>query len=366
VADRLISREEIDRAVKRLFEARSRLGMFDPPELVPWSRLTLADNDTPEHRQLALKAAQESIVLLKNERNILPLKSTVKTMAVIGPNSDSLDVLMGNYSGMPSQYSTILDGIRKRFAATKVITSIGSVPAETIGVAITKDTLRTSGANSEQGVTGEYFGNASLEGKPIVTRVDPNIDFDWKGGAPAPGVSEGEFSVRWSGEFVPPSTGDYRFGVRSEGNYGFRLFVDGRRLIDQWTAPCEEGMSSLAHMEDSHAYPIRVEYVHHKWEATVHLLWESSDFIERAVAAARAADVVVAVVGLTARLEGEESGLVLPGFFGGGCVDLNLPPPQQHLLEAVAATGKPLIVVLTNGSALGVNWAQQHAAAIIE
>ena len=366
VADHLISRNEIDRAVNRLFEARFRLGMFDPPELVPWSRLTLADNDTPEHRQLALKAAQESIVLLKNERNILPLKSTVKTIAVIGPNSDSLDVLMGNYSGTPSQYSTILDGIRKRLAATKVITSIGSVPAETIGVPITKDTLRTSGANSEQGVTGEYFGNASLEGKPIVTRVDPNIDFDWKGGSPAPGVPEGEFSVRWSGEFVPPSTGDYRFGIRCEGSYGFRLYVDGKRLIDQWTAPGEGGMSSLAHMEGGHAHPIRVEYVHHKWEATVHLLWESSDFAERAVAAARAADVVVAVVGLTPRLEGEESGLVLPGFFGGDRVDLNLPPPQQNLLEAIAATGKPLIVVLTNGSALAINWAQQHAAAILE
>src|SRR5207302_10001696 len=163
VADHLISRDEIDRAVKRLFEARFRLGMFDPPELVPWSRLTIADNDTPEHRQLALKAAQESIVLLKNERNILPLKSTVKTIAVIGPNADSLDVLLGNYSGIPSQYSTILDGIRKRFAAAKVISSIGSVPAETVGVPIDKDTLRTGGANSGPGLTGEYFGNASLE-----------------------------------------------------------------------------------------------------------------------------------------------------------------------------------------------------------
>src|SRR5206468_6104408 len=131
-------------------------------------------------------------------------------------------------------------------------------------------------------------------------------------------------------------------------------------------APGEGGMSSLAHMEGGHAYPIRVEYVHHKWEATVHLLWESSDFTDRAVAAARGADVVVAVVGLTARLEGEESGLVLPGFFGGDRVDLNLPPPQQNLLEAVAATGKPLIVVLTSGSALAINWAQQHASAIIE
>jgi beta-glucosidase len=366
VADRLISREEIDRAVKRLFLARFRLGMFDPPEMVPWSRLTLTDNDTAEHRQLALKAAHESIVLLKNEQNILPLKSTVKTIAVIGPNADSRDVLVGNYSGKPSQYSTILDGIRKRFSGAKVVSSAGSIPAETVGIPINRETLRTGGTNSEPGLTGEYFGNGSLEGKPIVTRVDPTIDFDWTGGEPAPGVPEGEFSVRWSGKFVPLSTGDYRFGLRSEGSYGFRLYVDGKCLIDQWTAPGEGGMSSLAHLDRDHAYPIRVEYVHRKWEATARLLWEASDFTERAVVAARGADVVVAVVGLTARLEGEESGLVLPGFFGGDRVDLNLPPPQQQLLEAVAETGKPLIVVLTNGSALVVNWAQEHAAAILE
>jgi beta-glucosidase len=303
---------------------------------------------------------------LKNERNILPLKSGIKSIAVVGPNADSLDVLVGNYSGTPSQYSTILGGIRKRFAAAKVISSVGSVPAETVGVLINKETLRTGGASSKPGLTGEYFGNVFLKGKPIVIRVDPTVDFDWNGGPPAPGVPEGEFSVRWNGEFVPPSTGDYRFGIRGEGSYGFRLYVDGKRLVDQWTAPGEGGMSSLAHMQRGHAYPIRVEYVHRKWEATVHLLWEASDITERATAVARTADVVVAVVGLTSRLEGEESGLVIPGFFGGDRVDLNLPQPQQQLLEALAGTGKPLIVVLTNGSALAVNWAQQNAAAVLE
>src|SRR5438105_902993 len=206
VADHLISREEIDRAVKRLFEARFRLGMFDPPERVSWSNLTLADNDTPEHRQLALKAAQESIVLLKNERNILPLKPAVKKIAVIGPNADSLDVLVGNYSGMPSRYSTILDGIRKRFTGAKMIFSVGSVPVETVGVPIDKESLRPGGANSEPGLTGEYFGNATLEGKPIVTRVDSGIDFTWNGVAPAPGVSDGEVSVWLRGQVIPPST----------------------------------------------------------------------------------------------------------------------------------------------------------------
>ena len=366
IYDRLLTAQELDRAIKRLFEARFRLGMFDPPDKVPWSRLTLADNDTAEHRKLALDAARESIVLLKNERNTLPLKTNVKTIAVIGPNADSLDVLLGNYNGMPSRYSTILDGIRKRFSAAKVTFSVGSIPVEGIGVPVAGENLRTGGANSRPGLNAEYFANMSLEGAPAVSRVDANVDFSWSGAAPAQGVPASNFSVRWTGELVPDATGDYRFGLGSEGNYGLRFLLSGKCLIDEWHRRSDGGMTSLVHLERGHAYPIRVEYAHRGWEVSVHLLWQSPDFAERAVAAAREADVVIAVVGLTARLEGEESGVSVPGFFGGDRVDISLPSPQQRLLEAVAAAGKPLIVVLTNGSALAVNWAQEHASAIIE
>ncbi len=366
VADRMIAQEDLDRAVKRLFEARFRLGMFDPPERVPWGHLTLADNDTPDHRQLALKAARESIVLLKNERNTLPLNPEIKSIAIVGPNADSLDVLLGNYFGMPSRYSTILDGIRKRFPSAKVTFSAGAVPAETVGVAVDRDSLRTGGAGSEAGLTAEYFGNPSLEGQPIVTRVDANIDFTWNGVEPAIGVPASGFSVRWSGELVPQSTGEYRFGLRSEGDYGLRLYLDGKCLIDQWKRSGEGGLTSLVQLQRGHPYAIRVEYSHRRWETSAHLLWDAPDLVERAVAAAREADAVIAVVGLTARLEGEESGMFLPGFFAGDRSDLDLPKPQQRLLEAIAGTGKPVVVVLTSGSALAVNWAQQHASAILE
>src|SRR6266705_1241212 len=146
VQNRLLSREDIDRAVKRLFAARFRLGMFDPPDRVPWSKLTLADNDTPTHRQLALEAARKSIVLLKNERSILPLKPSVKTIAVVGPNADSLPVLLGNYNGTPSAYTTILDGISKRFHDAKISTAIGSPLTETSAVALAHRFLCTGGA----------------------------------------------------------------------------------------------------------------------------------------------------------------------------------------------------------------------------
>src|SRR5437868_2703846 len=141
VENRLLTSADVDLAVKRLFEARFRLGMFDPPESVPWSKLTMADNDTPAHRQLALEAARKSIVLLKNDRNTLPLKPSVKTIAVIGPNADSLSVLLGNYNGNPSSYTTILEGIRKRFRGAKILTAMGSSVTETSAVVVPSEHL---------------------------------------------------------------------------------------------------------------------------------------------------------------------------------------------------------------------------------
>jgi beta-glucosidase len=366
ILDRLITRQDIDLAVKRLFEARFRLGMFDPPEAVPWSRLTIADNDTEQHRQLALDSARESIVLLKNDAHTLPLKPDIKRIAVVGPNANSLDVLLGEYNGTPSRYSTILDGIRKKFAKARVLFSVGSIPVATVGVPIGQENLRTDGANSQHGLTGEYFANDSLEGAPAVRRVDASIDFDWNGIEPATGISADHFSVRWSGDLVPNSTGDYRFSIRSEGSYGLRFDLAGERLIDEWTRPSDGGPTPLVHLDGGHPYPIRVEYALRKGGNSVRLLWEAPDLLPEAVAATRQSDVVIAVVGLTSHLEREESDIVLPGFFGGDRVDLGLPCPQEQLLETLAKTKKPLIVVLTNGSALAVNWAQEHAAAVME
>jgi beta-glucosidase len=364
VYNRLLSPADIDLAVKRLFEARFRLGMFDPPESVPWSKLTIADNDTPAHRQLALEAARKSIVLLKNERNILPLKSSVKSIAVIGPNADSLPVLLGNYNGTPSAYTTILEGIRKRFHNAKITTAIGAPLTETSAVTVPGNYLRTGGANSQSGLHAEYFANTKLSGDPVLTRVDPAVNFEWNNISPAPGVPAQNYSVRWTGELVPPVDGDYRLGIDTDG--GSRLFLDGKKIIDDWAPHGERTMTTLAHLQAGHAYPIRMEYFHHSWESTARLLWLPPNLIQEAVDAARKADVVIAVVGLTAQLEGEESENSDPGFFGGDRLDIELPRPQQQLLEALEATRKPLIVVLTSGSAVAVNWAQEHGAAILE
>jgi beta-glucosidase len=377
VQNRLLSREDVDRAVKRLFEARFRLGLFDPPDRVPWSKLSLADNDTPAHRQLALEAARKSIVLLKNDRNALPIKSTVKTIAVIGPTADSLDVLLGNYNGTPSSYTTILDGIRKRFRNAKIITASGAPITETSPLPIPAAVFLPNVPGNMQygnvvpclgaptpGLTAEFFNNTTLSGSPVFTRIDPNIDFEWNNVSPAPGIPAGNYSVRWCGNLIPPVNGDYRLGVSTDG--GSRLFLDGKKIVDDSQPHGTRTMTTLVHLQAGHAYAIRMEYSHTWWESTAKLLWLPPNLVQDAVTAARKADLVIAVVGITAQFEGEESDSSDPGFFGGDRMDIILPRPQQELLESVAATGKPLVVILTNGSALAVNWAQDHAAAILE
>ena len=366
VRDRLLPLDDIDRAVKRLFEARFRLGMFDPPANVPWSKLTLSDVDTPANRKLALDTARESIVLLKNDHNTLPLKSTTKSIAVIGPTADSLDVLLGNYNGTPSSYTTILAGIRKRFSNAKINYAVGAPLTESRALPISASVLRTGGANSQPGLTAEFFTNPTLSGSPLVTRVDPSLDFEWNNISPAPGIPVENYSARWTGEFVAPVDGDYRLGAASDG--GFRLFFDGKLLIDDWVLYGQRGertFTTLVHLQAGHAYPIKLEYFRRFRESFVRLLWLPPNLLDEAVAAARKSDVVIAVVGITADLEGEERDNSDPGFFGGDRTDIYLPRTQEDLLQALAATGKPLVVVLATGSALAVNWASEHAPAIL-
>ncbi|HET9401826.1 MAG TPA: glycoside hydrolase family 3 C-terminal domain-containing protein, partial [Candidatus Acidoferrales bacterium] len=364
VRDRLISIDDINRAVERLFTARFRLGMFDSQENVPWSRLTLADNDTADHRKLALETARESIVLLKNDRGALPLKSSVKTIAVVGPTADSLDVLLGNYSGTPSRYTTILEGIRARFGAANVIAAREVPLTETDSIPIASHYFRSAGTGSPPGLKAEYFNIRDLSGPAAATRVDSQLNFSWDRQPPAPGVDSLNFSARWSGELMPPETGAYRIAISAAG--GYRLFLDGQRVLDNWQRSHSATSATEVSLEGGRAYKIVLEYFSAGDRSHAKLSWSAAWMNRDAAVAAKRADAIVAVIGITPNLEGEETDVNAPGFFGGDRVDLDLPRPQRELLEQLAGSGKPLIVVLTGGSALAVNWAQEHAAAILD
>jgi len=374
--DKLVSENEINTAVKRLFTARFRLGMFDPSQDVPYARIPMSEVDSEAHRQLARQVARESIVLLKNGNGVLPLQAQGKTIAVIGPNATMLESLEGNYNGQPTHPILPLDGIEGRFGTEgKVLYAQGSSYVAGFPVVVPRTVLRTG---NEAGLKGEYFNNAEWQGQPVLTRVDKQVDFDWDAASPVEGISAAAFSVRWSGSIAVPGAGEYVFEITPEhcspcdGVDKFQVYLDDKQVLEAGRDLKQStGKASFTtHFNDSAAHAIRVEYAHTApmFGAGVHLKWqpEAGPLRNQAVQIAKQADVVVAVVGLSPSLEGEEMPVHLEGFSGGDRTKISLPQLQEELLQAIAATGKPLVVVLMNGSALAVPWAKEHAAAVLE
>jgi beta-glucosidase len=362
----LVTEAQVDTALARLLRARFRLGMFDPPDLVPWARAAealpsaAALVDDPRHRALAREAAVKSIVLLKND-GLLPLRKDLRTIAVIGPNADDVDLLLGNYNGLPTAPVTPLQGIRDAVdPGTTVLYARGS------DVAPGMPTLTVVPAAALRDVRGAYHAGHGFPGAPVATRADPAIDFTWWDGAPAPGLPADSFSVRWTGTLVPPASGRYALGVRAFG--GARLFLEDSLLVEFSDRHVVLTQWATVDLVAGDARALRVEYFDRRADALVQLVWAPPDPRPRedAVAAARRADVVVMMLGLSPRLEGEEMPVDVPGFAGGDRVTLGLPAPQDSLLRAVVATGTPVVLVLLNGSALAIPWAAEHVAAILE
>jgi beta-glucosidase len=360
----LLPESDLDRSLRRLFTARFRLGMFDPPSDVPYSKIPTTDFDTPEHRQVALQAAREAIVLLKNKDNFLPLKQAPKSIAVIGPNADSLDALVGNYNGIPSHPVTILAGIRERYPDAKVSYFEGTGLVGPVTYPIPSSALFADSAQTEHGLKADYFSNINLEGSPALSRTDSSIDFAWKE-SPVSETIPNRASARWTGFLVPPESGDYLIGF--SGDDGYRVWLDGNLLFEDWTVHPRSTLTKSVHLEKGHAYPIKVEYFETTRGAHARLIWTPpGDPVLEALDAARNSDLVVLALGLSPTIEGEEMKIEVSGFDGGDRTKLVLPQPQESLLQRVVALDKPTILVLLNGSALAVNWAEQNVPAILE
>jgi beta-glucosidase len=365
----LLSEADLDRALRRLFVARFRLGLFDPPSSIPYSKLSAADNDTEAHRQLSLRTARESLVLLKNKDSFLPLKHPPSSIAVIGPDADSLDALTGNYNGMPSTPVTILAGIRNRFTQSKVTFVQGTGLVGPVTKSIPTDALCIDAVCSQHGLRAEYFSNMTLEGAPVLTRVDPAVDFGWGDSGVSPqlldrhGVSPyllNKYSVRWTGALVPPESGDYLLGFTGED--GFRVWLDGALVVEDWTLhrPANTATKQLQ-LEKGRTYSLKIEYFQNIRISEARLIWSlPGGEGAQALDAARNADLVIAVMGLSPRIEGEEMKVSAEGFSSGDRTRIDLPAPQEQLLERIASGGKPTILILANGSALAVNWANAN------
>ncbi len=366
----LLPEEAIDQAVTRLFIARFRLGMFDPPQQVPYTRIPYEIVNSPQHQALALEAARESIVLLKNEGNLLPLSKEIGSIAVVGPNADDLAVLLGNYSGTPDHAVTPLEGIRRKVGpSTRIYHAVGCAWAD--GIVPLKPVPAHclhpgDAAGPEQGLKADYYDNPGFKGKPRLSRIDLTVDWVWKGISPLTGRWGDPFSVRWRGFLAPPVSGTYRLGVHGHNSY--KLTLDGKPIAESESFHHPLLKFQEIELTAGRLYRLQLDYASTGLDPQVQLLWAlpGVDDMGQALEVARQADVIIAVMGLSPRLEGEEMPIQIEGFVGGDRTDIALPEPQERLLKRLHALGKPLVLVLLNGSALAIEWAAGHVPAIVE
>lgn len=372
VAKNLITEKEIDVAVKRLFKARFKLGMFDPAEKVAYAQIPYSVVDSKEHRELALESARKSIVLLKNEKNILPLKKDIDTVAVIGPNADQWLMLLGNYNGVPADPVTPLRGIQEKLRNSKVLFAQGSELAEGMPMFYTIPSKNLFSEDGGQGLHAEYFNNKELNGNPLFTEKVMNLDANWFDKAPREDMDDDGFSVRWSGVISPDLSGNYQLGVISTCNT--KLYLNDSLVAkttyhfrDEYGDP-RLRKSDVIELEAGKRYRVRVEAIESFADAQVQLVWAAPkpELKKQAIDVARQADVVIMCMGITPRMEGEEMDVKIDGFLGGDRTKLELPAVQQQLIKDIHALGKPVILVLLNGSALAINWESKNIPAIIE
>lgn len=364
VQDKVVSEKRVDEALGYLLAFRFRVGLFDPPEMVPYTKLPYSLIGSPEHRRLALKTARESIVLLKNT-GVLPIeRGKYKKIAVIGPAAKSPQDLFGNYfAGKPIAPVSILDGIRAAAGpGTEVVYVKGSdfANAEVGNLQPVPETalIPANAKPGEPGLLGEYFDNQDLKGRPVLTRVDRDIDFDWGTNAPAVGIPADHFSIRWTGTLVPEQSG--RYSLALSGDDGIRLYIDGKCVVDLWQRGAANQGEYQTDLVAGKRYDIRVEYFDYAINARVSLGWSTkaatAGLYVDAVNAAKDADLAIVTVGM--RRDMATEGRDWPSYA--------LPEAQRKLLEAIKSTGKPMVIVLVNGNAIDLNWEHQNADALLE
>ena len=369
-----ITGAEITRAAERVLEARFRLGMFDPPEQVPFNKIPYSENDSAAHRKLALQAERESIVLLKNQDGFLPLKSSVKKIAVVGPSANDPIGLLGNYNGISSRQVTPLEGITKQFAKAKIEYALGATYTATTQALVDANVL-TPPDGKGQGLLAEYFDNAEFKGEPKLRRVEPRVYYDanMEEAAVVAAVNGNKYSIRWTGSLVPPATGSYVISART-GTWNragkITLFLDDKEVNPR--GPVAARQAGLGpgqgqgpfrsapppvQLEGGRKYTVRIEYTQNGAGGGAEFNWipPMAAMIDEAEKVVKDSDVALVFVGLNGSQEGE----------GHDRSDISLPEPQESLVNAMIATGKPVVVVLTSGSAVAVNSSAAGAKALL-
>lgn len=368
VKNGLVAEDEIDILVTRLMLARMKLGMFDPEEMVPYTKIPYSVVESKEHQQQAYEAAQKSMVLLKNDNHLLPLKKDLKKVAVIGPNANNIDVLLANYNGYPSNPVTPLQGIKKKLPDADVEYAMGCPWVKGYpNLTPINECLFTSELMDKEGLVGKYYNNGELKGEPLHTRVDKQVNFVWADSPPFNDMDYDHFSVKWTGYLVPKTSGEYYIG--GEGFSYFKLSMDNNLIAELQNDHHPQSGFDAFDLEAGEKYKIDIEFKQKNTNyPLMKLFWEMphNNLQQEAVALAKKSDAVFMFMGLSPRLEGEEMDVDVPGFYGGDRSEIALPKVQTELIKEIMAVEKPTVLILLNGSALAFNWEAEHVPAIIE
>ena len=393
----IINEGEIDIAVKRLMLARLKLGMFDSQDSVQYTAIPFEVNNSAKHNNLALEMAQKSMTLLKND-GILPLdKNKIKTIAVVGPNANSTEVLRANYYGDFSNPVTILEGIKNKVGENvEVLYSQGSPIAVTNELEYDYEIVDSKylftideNGNRINGLKGQYYNEIYLAGDPVISRIDKQIEFDWAKSSPtetdiAQGIlspnqkiNNDYYSIRWTGQISAPKSGQYKVGVVSDD--GCRVYIDGYKIADGWGNHAMEPFLGDVIFEEGKSHEIMIEYYESTGDAGIHLVWEykGNNKIEKKketfkpseelIANVKKADVAIFVGGLDATWEGEEmrSKVGIDGFNKGDRTKIELPEVQMKTLQAMLDTGTPVVFVLLSGSAVAFQGVEKDLSALL-
>ena len=360
-----ITEDAIDVSLKRILKARFKLGMFDPAEMVPYASIPMSVVSSEKHRALALETAQKSIVLLKNENKTLPLKKNIKSIAVIGPNANNLEVLLGNYNGFPSQYFTPLEGIKNKVSKNTIISYEAGTELISKESAMSLIPAEFLSFDNKKGLQATYYNNHDFSGTPLITRIEEGVNSNWNSN-PVSGLNEAKFGVAYTGNITVDVSGDYQLGLQSQR--GYTLAIDGKIIVDNTKDLKRRIVQQKVHLEKDKAYQVSIKYLHEGYPAKLKLLWASPEktSFQKAIELAEKSEVVIFVGGISPGVEGEQMPVNAKGFDGGDKTDIKLPEIQTELLKALHKTGTPVVLVLLNGSALAVNWENDNLPAIVE
>jgi beta-glucosidase len=355
VKEGLIKESQIDVSLKRLFMIRFRLGMFDPPSMVKWAQTPASVLESAPHKAHSLKMARQSIVLLKNANNTLPLKKSIRKIAVVGPNADNSIAVLGNYNGIPSEIVTALQGIKNKLGADAEVVYEKMVNHTNDTLLAYADMRSQYSFEGNPGFKAEYFNNKDLQGTPEITRTEETVDHNWQEGEAVVGnIRAYNFSARYTTHFTATKDGEITFEV--EGDDGYKFIVDGREIINAWVRNRWGARTYRLKTEKGKSYKIVMEYQQLEGKASVRLRagnFERTDF--NAVAnRLKDADAIVFVGGISPQLEGEEMRVNYPGFNGGDRTSILLPAIQSEAMKTLQSTGKPVIFVMMTGSAIAI------------